>query len=57
MVDVAQTCFAGLRLLGADEPFGDKMKRLAGTLRHQFRESAKLHNAITANLRRLGFDI
>jgi type I restriction enzyme M protein len=39
------------------EPFEKKMQRLTGTLREQFKESAKLEKAIAANLKGLGFDI
>jgi type I restriction enzyme M protein len=39
------------------EPFEEKMRRLTGTLREQFKESAKLEKAIAANLKGLGFDI
>ncbi len=38
-----------------DEPFEQKMTRLAATLRQQFRESAQLSEAITANLKELGY--
>jgi type I restriction enzyme M protein len=38
-----------------DEPFEQKMTRLATTLRQQFRESAQLSEAITANLKELGY--
>jgi type I restriction enzyme M protein len=37
------------------EPFEDKMKRLAATLREQQAEAAKLDAAISANLRMLGY--
>ncbi len=37
------------------EPFEEKMKRLAATLREQQKESAKLDAAIAANLKELGF--
>ncbi|WIM06794.1 MAG: type I restriction-modification system subunit M [Candidatus Nitricoxidivorans perseverans] len=37
------------------EPFEDKMKRLAATLREQQAEAAKLDAAIAANLKALGF--
>ena len=37
------------------EPFEDKMKRLAATLREQQAEAAKLDTAIAANLKELGF--
>ncbi len=40
-----------------DEPFEDKMKRLAAQLREQQDQSAKLDAAITANLNRLGFGV
>ena len=36
------------------EPFGEKMKRLAATLRHQTKEAAKLDEAIAVNLKELG---
>jgi type I restriction enzyme M protein len=39
------------------EPFEEKMKSLAATLRGQFQESVKLEKAIEANLKGLGFDI
>jgi type I restriction enzyme M protein len=38
-----------------DEPFEEKMKRLAATLREQQAEGAKLDAAIAANLKELGF--
>ncbi len=38
-----------------DEPFEEKMKRLAATLREQQVEAAKLDTAIAANLRALGY--
>jgi type I restriction enzyme M protein len=38
-----------------DEPFEEKMKRLAATLREQRKETAKLDEAIAANLRELGY--
>ena len=38
-----------------EEPFEDKMKRLTAQLREQQAEAAKLDDAITANLRVLGF--
>ncbi|NEW92121.1 class I SAM-dependent DNA methyltransferase [Rhodopseudomonas sp. BR0M22] len=38
-----------------DEPFADKMARLAKTLRAQQEEGAKLDAAIAANLRELGY--
>jgi type I restriction enzyme M protein len=47
------------RYVGAEEaeddgePFGQKMKRLTGTLEEQFAESAKLEKAIRANLKML----
>jgi len=37
------------------EPFADKMKRLAATLREQQAEAAKLDVAIAANLKELGY--
>jgi type I restriction enzyme M protein len=37
------------------EPFEEKMERLAGQLREQFAESAKLARRIDANLKELGF--
>ena len=37
------------------EPFEQKMKRLAGTLREQQVEAAKLDAAIAANLKELGY--
>ncbi len=37
------------------EPFEEKMKRLAGTLRQQQAEAAKLDAAIAANLKALGY--
>lgn len=37
------------------EPFADKMQRLAGTLRQQQAEGARLDRAIAANLKELGF--
>jgi type I restriction enzyme M protein len=37
------------------EPFEEKMKRLAKTLREQQKEAAKLDTAIAANLRELGY--
>jgi type I restriction enzyme M protein len=37
------------------EPFEEKMKRLAGTLREQQSEAAKLDAAIAANLKELGY--
>jgi type I restriction enzyme M protein len=39
------------------EPFEEKMNRLTETLGEQFKESAKLEKAITANLQGLGFDV
>jgi type I restriction enzyme M protein len=39
-----------------DEPFEEKMKRLAATLRQQQAEAAKLDAAIAANLKGLGYD-
>jgi type I restriction enzyme M protein len=38
-----------------DEPYEDKMKRLAATLREQTKEASKLDAAIAANLKELGF--
>ncbi len=38
-----------------DEPFDEKMKRLMARLEEQFKESAKLEEAIKNNLRKLGF--
>ncbi len=38
-----------------DEPFGEKMKRLAAALRRQQAEAAKLDAAIAANLKELGY--
>jgi type I restriction enzyme M protein len=38
------------------EPFEEKMKRLATTLREQRAEAAKLDGVITANLKDLGYD-
>ena len=40
-----------------DEPFEEKMQRLAGELNGQFKESAKLEKAIRKNLKGLGFTI
>ena len=40
-----------------DEPFEEKMQRLAGELNEQFKESAKLEKAIRKNLKGLGFTI
>ena len=37
------------------EPFEEKMKRLAATLREQQAEAAKLDAAIVANLKELGY--
>ncbi|MBI5639597.1 MAG: hypothetical protein HZA17_04140 [Nitrospirae bacterium] len=37
------------------EPFEEKMKRLAMTLREQQAEAAKLDTAIADNLKELGF--
>ena len=37
------------------EPFDEKMKRLTATLEEQFKESAKLENAIRDNLKALNF--
>ena len=51
------------RYVGAEEeeddgePFEEKMKRLTATLQQQFQESAKLEQAIRANLKGLGFEI
>jgi type I restriction enzyme M protein len=39
-----------------DEPFAEKMKRLAATLRRQTEEAAKLDAAIAANLKELGYE-
>jgi type I restriction enzyme M protein len=39
-----------------DEPFEEKMQRLAATLRQQQTEAMKLDTIITANLHELGFD-
>ena len=50
------------RYVGAEEvvddgdPFEEKMPRLVAELHAQFAESAKLEQAIKANLRALGFD-
>ena len=38
------------------EPFEEKMKRLAATLREQQADAAKLDAAIAANLKELGHD-
>ena len=38
------------------EPFEEKMKRLAATLRDQQAEAAKLDATIAANLKELGYD-
>jgi type I restriction enzyme M protein len=38
-----------------DEPFGEKMTRLAAKLDERFRESAKLEKAIRRNLKELGY--
>jgi len=38
-----------------EEPFADKMKRLAATLDQQFRESGRLEKAIRESLRDLGY--
>ncbi len=38
------------------EPFEEKMKRLAATLREQQKEAAKLDTAIEVNLKELGYD-
>jgi type I restriction enzyme M protein len=38
-----------------DEPFEDRMARLAATLEEQFKEGAKLEKAIRKNLRGLGY--
>jgi type I restriction enzyme M protein len=49
------------RYVGAEEqeddgePFEEKMKRLAATLREQQAEGAKLDAAIAANLKELGY--
>ena len=49
------------RYVGAEEveddgePFEEKMKRLAATLRDQTAEAAKLDAAIAANLKELGY--
>jgi type I restriction enzyme M protein len=40
-----------------DEPFGEKMQRLAAQLREQQAEAARLDAAIEANLRELGFSM
>jgi type I restriction enzyme M protein len=40
-----------------DEPFEDKMKRLAATLREQFREAGELEKEIEANLNKIGHEI
>lgn len=37
-----------------DEPFQEKMQRLAATLDQQFTESARLEKAIRENLQKLG---
>ncbi|PYS15434.1 MAG: DNA methyltransferase, partial [Acidobacteria bacterium] len=37
------------------EPFEEKMKRLAATLREQQKEAVKLDAAIAANLKELGY--
>jgi type I restriction enzyme M protein len=37
-----------------DEPYEEKVKRLAEKLNEQFKESARLESAIRANLQRLG---
>jgi type I restriction enzyme M protein len=37
------------------EPFEEKMKRLTATLREQQKESARLDEAIAANLKELGY--
>jgi type I restriction enzyme M protein len=48
--------YVGAEALEDDgEPFEDKMKRLAATLREQQKEAAKLDTAIASNLRELGF--
>jgi type I restriction enzyme M protein len=39
-----------------DEPFDDKMRRLAAILRQQQSEATKLDAAIAANLRELGYE-
>ena len=38
-----------------NKPFVEKMSRLVGELRDQFAESAKLEQAIKANLKGLGY--
>jgi type I restriction enzyme M protein len=49
------------RYVGAEEveedgePFDQKMQRLVAELNSQFEESAKLEQAITANLKGLGY--
>jgi type I restriction enzyme M protein len=40
-----------------NEPFAEKMERLAGLLKEQFTESAKLEDAIKLNLAGLGYDV
>ena len=48
--------YVGAEALKDDgEPFEEKMRRLAGTLREQQAEAAKLDAAIAANLRGLGY--
>jgi len=48
--------FVGAAVVEDDgEPFEDKMKRLAATLRRQQAEAAKLDVAIAANLKELGY--
>ena len=48
--------YVGAEAAEADsEPFAEKMKRLATTLREQQAEAAKLDAAIAANLRELGY--
>jgi type I restriction enzyme M protein len=38
-----------------DEPFEEKMKRLAAQVEKQFSQSAELENVIRDNLRKLGY--
>lgn len=58
--DTADTCLPG-RYVGAEEPedegepFDEKMARLISELNGQFAESAKLEQAIRANLMGLGY--
>jgi type I restriction enzyme M protein len=48
--------YVGAEAAGDDgEPFEEKMKRLAGTLREQQSEAAKLDAAIAANLKEFGY--